>query len=370
MKLQIQTDELLAGCRMVASATASRTTIPILSHIKAIATADGKLTLMGADENLGIRYEITGVNVKKAGACIIPPQKLLAILNESSDEVTHIEATTSVVKIRHNTGKYELPNSDPDAFPDLKEITSDSHYQTIDSNVLKSALKRTLFSVSRQEGTRWATTGLLWEANEFSVTIVGTDTKRLSQVDIKANVQGEKWKDSRIIPNKTAHLIERYLDDNDTPVQVSIEKNAAMFRSGKWMIHSKLVEGRFPPYRDIIPKRAANKLPINAHQFAKTIRQASITTDVDSKRVEIEFNDGKITMSSRAAEYGSGEVEMDASEYNGEKVTIALDPSYVTDFFRANDKSQTATIEFNDGTKPIVFKIGDEIVYLVMPMDG
>ena len=101
--------------------------------------------------------------------------------------------------------------------------------------------------------------------------------------------------------------------------------------------------------------------------FAK-VRQAAITSDDESKRVDFGFSAGKVTMKARGPETGSSEVEMDLPEYHGGDIDIAFDPAYLTEMFRAIDGETTAVLEMTDGQKPAVFRVGDNYLYLVMPM--
>jgi DNA polymerase-3 subunit beta len=136
------------------------------------------------------------------------------------------------------------------------------------------------------------------------------------------------------------------------------------------MIHTALVKGRFPPYREIIPKKSGMKIPLDAPTFAARVRQAQITSDDEARRVDFEFRPGKLTLNARGAETGSSEVTMKLEQFDGDEVKIAFDPAYVLEFFRAIDGEPTVVMEMTDGLKPAVFRLGEHYSYLVMPMGG
>ena len=139
------------------------------------------------------------------------------------------------------------------------------------------------------------------------------------------------------------------------------------------MIYTRLVEGRYPPYRDIIGqtrKGATVKVALPVGPFLGQVRQAAIMTDDEGKRVEMTFEPGKVSMEARGAETGSADVELPLEDYNGPEVKIAFDPQYLVEFLRAIDNEPTVTLEMSDGTKPALFRCGDNYVYLVMPLAG
>jgi DNA polymerase-3 subunit beta len=151
---------------------------------------------------------------------------------------------------------------------------------------------------------------------------------------------------------------------------VALRPNEALFENGPVLIHTKLVEGRFPPYRDIIPKKSAVKLPLPTADFLSRVRQAAIMTDDETKRVDFSFERGKVTLKAQGAETGSSEVVLDLPDYAGADVEIAFDPQYLVEMLRAIEGEPTLTLEMTDGQKPALFKVGDNYVYLVMPLSG
>ncbi|MGL6095553.1 MAG: DNA polymerase III subunit beta [Fimbriiglobus sp.] len=371
MKVTCQRDALLSACQLVGAAVAARTTRPVLANIKATAHDDA-LILMGTDMDVGIRYELRGVKVGRAGAAILPPSKLISILRETADAEITIDADAENTRIKVSTGRYELPGGPPDEYPDIPTFDAGDKYHEVTAGVLRTLIKRTAFAAEKKESTRWAVTGVLWEAEGKVARLVATDTKRLALAEGLASVHGptDAKAPSHLIPIKAVGILERNLADDGEIVRVVLRPNEAMFQTERAVIHTKLVEGRFPPYRDIIPKKMAVKLTISAADLLARVRQAAITTDEDSKRVDFHFEPGKVTLTARGPEVGSSEVEMELPEYNGPVIDIAFDPSYLTDMLRVIDGEPTLTLELTDGQKPAVFRAGDTYLYLVMPLAG
>lgn len=370
MKVTCQRDALLAACQIVQVAVAPRTTKPVLANIKAIAQDDA-LILMATDTEIGIRYELRGMNVGRAGEAILPVSRLVSILRESTSPDLTIDCREESTLVRVGTGRYELPGGDPMEFPDIPVFDAGGKYHEITAGVLRTMIKRTAFAADKKEGARWAVTGVLWEAHGSAARFVATDTKRLAMIEAPAEIHGEPEAKpgSHLIPLKAVTLLERNLSDAGEMIRVALRPNAAMFQTERAMIHTRLVEGKFPPYQQIIPKKLAVKLTLPAGEFFSRVRQAAITTDEDSKRVEFRFEPGKLTLQARGADAGSSEVELSLPDYDGAEVELALDPAYVGDMFRAIDGEPTVTMEFTDNTKPVLFRLPEaNYTYLVMPL--
>jgi DNA polymerase-3 subunit beta len=206
---------------------------------------------------------------------------------------------------------------------------------------------------------------------------VATDTKRLALCEGPASVHGpaDKTKITPLVPPKAIALLERNLVDDGELVRVGLRTNDAMFQTERAMIYTTLVQGRYPPYRDILSqtkKNATVSVALPVEGFLTRVRQARIMTDEESKRVDMTFvggkMPGKVTMEARGAQTGSSEVELPLPEYEGPEVKIAFDPEYLVEFLRALEGETNVTLEMNDGTKPVLFKCGDNYVYLVMPL--
>jgi DNA polymerase-3 subunit beta len=143
-----------------------------------------------------------------------------------------------------------------------------------------------------------------------------------------------------------------------------------MFQTERALIHTKLVEGRFPPYRDIIPKKSTIKVTLNPAEFLSRVRQAAIMTDEATKRVDFEFGKQKLLLKAEGAETGSSEVRLDLPDYDGDEITIAFDPQYLVEMLRAIEGETSISLEMTSGEKPAVFRAGDNYLYLVMPLAG
>ncbi len=376
MKVTCQRDSLQMACQLVSAAVPAHTTIPALKNIKATALDDA-LLLVAYDptQGVGIRYELRGVTVARAGSCILPKDQLIQILRESGDPDISLDAGKDSIVAKAG-GRYEMLSLDVDEFPDIPAFDDGGRYHEVLASTLRAVIRRTAFAADKKDTTaRFALTGVLWEAEGKTTRLVATDTKRLAVCEGPATVYGpaDPVKAVHLVPLKAVGLLERNLLDDTELVRVGLRTNDALFQTAQAMIYTSLVQGKFPPYRDIIArtrKEATQKIALPVDAFLARVRQAAIMTDEDSKRVDMVFEPGLVTMRARGSNTGSSEVSLDLPEYDGPKTEIAFDPSFLIEFLRAVESEPTVTLEMSAGNRAALFQCGDEYSYLVMPLTG
>ncbi|VTR96552.1 DNA polymerase III subunit beta [Tuwongella immobilis] len=367
MKLQCQRDGLLLACQLVGVAVAGRTPLAILSNIKAIADND-RLILMATDREIGIRYVLQGVQIDLGGEAIFPFNRLVSILREASSDNIQIEADANRMMVTVGSSEYEMATENPAEFPDIPTFeTPQSHELT--AGVLRQMIRQTVFAAAK-ESTKYAMTGVLWEVDEDKARLVATDSKRLALIEGPAVVHGtvEKSGHTHLVPTKAMSLLEKNLNDADERVQVCLRPNEVLFQTEKATIYSRLVEGRFPPYKDIIPKKMNAKIPLPAQEFLAAVKQAAIMTEEESKRVRFEFEPGKLKLFAQGNATGRSKVELPL-EFDGPALEINFDPSLLVEMLRVLEPEQEQiALELVDSTRPAVFRCGPHYLYLVMPL--
>ena len=376
MKVTCQRDSLQMACQLVSAAASVSTTIPALKNIKATAHDDA-LLLVAYDptQGVGIRYELRGVTVARAGSCILPKDQLIQILRESTDTDISLDAGKEAIVAKAG-GRFEMLSLDVNEFPDIPSFDDGGRYHEVSAGTLRTLIKRTAFAADKKDATaKFALTGVLWEAEGKSTRLVATDTKRLAVCEGPASVYGpaDSVKAVHLVPLKAVGLLERNLLDDNELVRVGLRTNDALFQTERAMIYTSLVQGKFPPFRDIINKtrkEATRKIPLPVGAFLARVRQAAIMTDEESMRIDMTFEAGKVTMKARGAKTGSSEVALELPDYDGPKTEIAFDPQYLVEFLRALEDEPTVELEMSTGTRAALFKCGEQYSYLVMPLTG
>ncbi len=367
MKIKANRASLLTACQMVAAATATRSPKAILTSIKAEATGGdaSKLTLLATDLEMGLRYEVLGVEIQEPGDAILPPAKLIAILRESPDEEIVLESDSKATRVTTFSSEFEMPCEDPATFPMFNGMDEAGAHR-IQAGVLSDMIARTEFATAKND-TKYAVTSVLVETEAGMLRLVGTDTRRLSLATGAANISdGAKLDTQTLVPVRAFNLLQKLLKDEGQDVLVKLSNNDATFKVGDATIWTRLMEGRYPPYRDIIPKKVsfAIELPIGA--FLTAVKQAKIMTDNDTKRCSFEFTDKKLTIKAQGASTGRSKVEMPL-DYDGKDISVNFDPDFVIEFLKVLD-SGSIVLNMETNQKPAVFKVGDNFTHLVMPL--
>jgi len=370
MKVVCHREGLLAACQLASVAVAARDVKPVLRNLKAV-VADDRCTLMATDLELGIRLDVRGLKVEEPGEALFPTGRMVAILREATDEELTIEAGPDSCAVRGQANEFQMPGEDPSAFPDIPAF-AEENYHEIAAGVLREMIRRTLFAASASEHTRFgATTGVLWELEAEQARLVATDGRRLALASGPAQSKGGHSTKGQmpVVPAKTMGLLERNLVEPDELVRIGFRPNEVLIKTERAMIYSRLVEGRFPDYRKVLPAKHTVKLSVTAGPFQIAVRQAAIMTDEESKRVIFNFAKKKATLEAHGAEAGRSHVEMPL-DYDGKAMKISFDPKFLLDMLRVLEPDTTLSLEMTDGASPAAFRSEPNYLYVVVPLVG
>jgi DNA polymerase-3 subunit beta len=366
MKATYHREGLLSAVQLASAAVAARDVKPILRNLKVIAEPD-RCTLMATDLELGIRLEVRGVKVEEGGEAILPAARTQAILRESTDEEVRLEANPDRCLVSGQFNEFEMPSEDPGNFPDVPAFAEEKYHE-LTAGALREMIRRTIFAAA-VENPRYAVTGILWELEGDKARLVATDGRRLAVADGAAGAVGGHTTKGQtpVVPTKAMGLLERNLQDADEVVRVSFRPNEVLVKTERAMIYSRLVEGRYPAYREVFPKKPTVKVPITTGTFHAAVRQAAIMTDEESKKVTFNFDKKKLTLQASGAETGRSKVELPL-EYDGKALSIRFDPRFLTDMLRVLEPDTALSLELVDGNSPALFKAGPDYSYVVMPL--
>lgn len=368
MKALCQRDGLLAAIQLAGAAISTREVKPVLKNFKAVAE-QGRFTLMATDLELGIRLDVMGIQVQDTGEAILPARKLSDILRETPPGVElSMEADMAACNINTEDSEFEMPGEDPALFPDVPTFNEDKYHE-VGSDVLREMIRRTIFAVADGESARFALTGTLWELDGDQIKLVGTDGRRLALAEGKAKAHGGHTTkgQSPLVPKKAMALLERNLQPDGSMVKVCLRPNEVLFRTETATIYSRLVDGRFPDYRNVFPKKQGVRIPLSVSPFHAAVRQARIMTDDESKRVTFRFESDKLTLLAQGATAGRSKVKLPIT-YDGKTVDINFNPEYVIDLMKVLSEEADLGLDLVDGATPALFRSGSNYSYLVMPL--
>jgi len=366
MKVVCEREKLLQAFQVAAGVASTRTPKPILENIK-LEAGSGVATVMATDLEIGIRIDVAGIEVEAGGSVVLPIKRVGGILRESSDQKLSIETDGSKTMIRGDRSEFQLPTQNPDEFPPVPPF-SEHAYHEVPARLFRELVRRTVFATDT-ESSHYALGGILIELSEDRITGVGTDGRRLAMQDGPAEaVNDHKTKDSTVIPSKAVKLMERAVADNEENLQLAVRENSVVLRSRQTTVFSRLVEGRYPRWRDVFPNRSDMvKIEMNVGPFLTAVRQAAIVTSDDRRGIDFGFGEGKLTLVGHGAEMGESRVELPIG-YDGTLLTVKLDPRYMIEFLQALDPAGTVTTHVRDAQSAMVCDTADNYSYVIMPL--
>jgi DNA polymerase-3 subunit beta len=246
-------------------------------------------------------------------------------------------------------------------FPKLPEF-KDKEVIKFEQSALKQMLILTSFAVSFDE-TRYILNGILFKVNKNNLTMVATDGKRLAIIERKLGRDFEK-EINIIIPIKTIHELNRNLKD-EGDISMILGNNQVLFDLGGVVIISRLIEGEFPDYRQVIPPASNAKMKIDRAQFLLAVRRASLLSTPDYQAVKLELFKNKLVVSKSTPDVGESREDV-VVEYQGKELAIGFNPNYLIDVLK-NLTEESVEFELSDSEKPGVIRING-YVYIVLPM--
>ncbi len=366
MKIKINRESFLRVFQIAAAVAPTRSPKAILQNVKLEIGKDSGI-LTATDTEVGVRLTIPDLQVNTPGSAVIPVTRLSMILRESRDEMLEIETDNEKTLIKGQHSRFELQSQNPDEFPEVADFEGTDYYE-VSPKLLRELIRRTLFATD-SESSRYALGGVLLEMDGKTITAVGTDGRRLAKMEGVLDVVGKPDTGGMtIVPARSMQLMERILPDGDEPIQLATRSNDLLMREPGGVFYTRLVEGRFPKWRDVLPKRTnSNQIEIAVGPLYSALRQAAIVSSDESRGIDFTFKDGSLILSNSTAEVGQSRIEMPVPFANGE-LTITLDHRFVADFLKVLSPEKTFTLDIENGEQAAYCYTDDHYGYVIMPL--
>ena len=367
MKLTCERAKFLSVFQPAASVAPTRSPKPVLQNVKLEARPD-KSALLATDLELSVRVEVPGLEVEVPGDALLPIGRVGGILRESSDEKLSFECDGRRLTVRGTTSQFNLPIENPEDYPVVPTFHW-SKYHEMPSRLFCEAIRRTIFATDA-ENVRYALGGVLLELGENEFIAVATDGRRLTRQQGPATaVNGHSTLETTtVVPTRALQLLERVLSTIDDNVRISAQENTMAVSCGQFVISTRLVEGRFPKWREVFPRgEDMKKIDIPVGAFYGAIKQAAVVMDPERPRMEFTFGEGKVVIVGQGAEFGESRVEVPIA-YDQEPLSVIFDPRFLIEFFRVLDADVVCTVEIGDPEKAVLFTTNDGYAYIVMPL--
>jgi len=367
MNITCDREQFLNAFQMAAAVAPSRSPKPILQSVK-LDIAQNTAVLMATDTEVGIRLELTGLEIAAPGGAVLPVDRMGPILRESTDQKLNLQTDGNNIVIKGQRSEFQLPAQNPDEFPNVAEFKEESYHE-LPARLMKEIVRRTLFATDT-ESSRYALGGVLLEMDQDKIIAVGTDGRRLATMQGPAQSIGDHTTGDAmtIVPARAMQLIERALSDNDAEIKLASRGNDLLLATPRATIYTRLVEGRFPKWRDVIPSdEGLIHLDMTVGPLFSAVRQTSVVTTDESRGIKFKISDGNMELTSSAAEFGQSRVELPVA-YEGEELLITLDHRFLGDFLRVLDPQKNVLLKVKDNDSAALFETDDGYIYVVMPL--
>lgn len=363
MKLSVTRDSLHAGMAAVAATIPTKTTLPVLSNIL-LHAGEGRLTLSGTDLDISVSVSITA-EVEEEGSVTVPAKKFAEIARELPAAPVHIETEGVEIRIESGRSRFKLFGLAAEEFPSFPDVDTGESWN-MQAEDLHLLISRTSFAVSTEE-SRPILNGVLWQLKSDEAAMVATNGHRLARLTVPLTSAGAPEAEL-IVPPKALQQVER-LFEKDGQIQVSRSQNHLAFRTDARSVYTRLIEGPYPNYQQVIPTDSDKKATANRDQLAAAIRRMAVVASDQTHRVRMRFSEGTLGFRVQTPDLGEAEEEMPV-DYDGETLEIGFNANYLLEVLRYMPDEDVA-MEFKAPERAATFlpASGDlDYLCLVMPL--
>lgn len=369
MKLTIKKEELLTGLQRIQGVVEKKNTMPILSNMLLIADDRG-VEIIATDLEIGLRGRYAAA-VDKPGAVTVSAKKMYEIVRELPAEDIQIKVEeNNWVRIQAGHSQFKLVGLPRDEYPALPDVAEEGMI-VIEGDTLRDMIRKTLYAVGENDA-RYVLNGLFVHMTQtksgLNIRMVGTDGHRLSMID--RVVDAKHKEESIIIPKKAMVELRRLLEEDAPKIELRIgfSKNHALFKRDGLVMVSKLIDGNYPNYIQVLPAKSTKKFTVSKDMFTHAVKRVSILSKEKTNAVKLQLDPGRLILSTNNPEVGEANEEL-AVDYKGEAITIGFNSRYLMDVLTAMDR-ETISLELSDALSPCLITEDDDENYkcVVMPM--
>lgn len=354
--------ELSEALLRVSKAISSKITNPILEGIKIVAE-DDTLTLSATDTELSIEKKIKA-NVKNEGETVVPGRFITEFVKKLTNSIIELEVNDkNQMQIRYEESESVIQCYNPVEYPGFKKINTQNYF-AMTSKDFKSCVLKTIFSVA-QDDSRPILKGVLFDVSKNEVNVVALDGYRLARV--KKNITSNITK-SIVLPARSLSELSKMIDDSDDIINIYVDEYTIMVDLGDTKVTSRLLEGDYINYKQIIPANYESFVTVNKAQFEESLERATLLSKTSNNNfVRFEIKENNILLTSNS-ELGNLKENIPVT-LAGKDIVISFNPRYFLESLKAvtNDFVKLC---FNNPSTPcvIVPTESDEFLYLILPV--
>ena len=386
MKMIVDRNELWRGIDTVLDAVPSKPALPVLANVLLIAEGEA-LSIAATDLDLSIRTEVPAV-IEGEGCITVPARTLAEITREWPDAELNIEVLDDRLKLSgrlgdadSSEGAYSLAGMEAEEFPSMPKALDGirlnlggADAEAAEASVLVDMINKTSFAVSRDD-TRPVLNGVLWRIDAQGMEMVATDGSRMAcyrlAMDLEDQVKGEE-ESTVIVPPQALSQIVKLLGGHEGPVKITLGETQILFEVGHAHLLSRLIEGPYVDYTQVIPRGNEKKLKIASEDLLPAVRRVSILSSSYTRQIRFKLGSGQVELSAASPEIGGEAREVIPAEYSEEEMDIGYNAQFLMEILRKMD-TPGIRFELNNHVtaallKPTVQKEGEDYFCLLMPL--
>lgn len=364
MKFSLSRALLVKPLQQITGALSGRPTLPIANNIL-LKIADGKLSLTATDCEVELIAVLPLELEHEDGATTVPSRKFVDICRSlPEDAVIHFTCQDERVLIKSGRSRFTLTTLPAESFPNVEEWESEVEL-TLPQAKLRKLIEKTSFAMANQD-VRYFLNGMLFETENKILRAIATDGHRMAVCHTE--LDQELSKHEILLPRKGVTELMRLLDQPDELVTLQIGSANLRVQIEPYVFTSKLIDGRFPDYRRVLPKNSDSVMMVNGNELRQALARAAILSNSKFRGVRLNLTTDKLLISSNNPEQEEAEEVMDV-QYQGEPLEIGYNVNYLMDVLGAL-KSENTRFSIADGAvSSLIEDIQvDDVVYVVMPI--
>jgi DNA polymerase III subunit beta len=360
VKIRIERDAFAEASAWVLRSVGTRATLPVLGGVL-VTAEEGKIKLSGTDLEVGAEAVVDG-SIDAEGRGVLPGRVLGEIARTLPPGTVRIELDAGQARVVCGSAEFTLRTLPTEDFPSLAG-PSDAPGGTVSATELATAVAQVTKAASRDEA-RPILTGVLLEAEAGKITLAATDSYRLSIRDIAWTGPKEPLK--RVVPARALAEAARAAEGEDE-VEIVLGENQVAVRGKERRLTTRLIEGEFPNWRQLVPDDQPNRLTVDREAFQESVRRVGILAQQGTP-VRLELGPAGVRLTAGTQDVGEA-ADLVEGKYEGEPLTIAFNATYLSDGVQAIEGSEVV-LSCRDGLKPALLRSpdGGSFLYLLMPV--
>ncbi|HPY08751.1 MAG: DNA polymerase III subunit beta [Patescibacteria group bacterium] len=373
MKLICLQENLKRGLNIVGHATSKNINLPILNNIL-IKAQQGNIEFISTNLEIGVKHQVRG-KIESEGEFTVDAKLITEYVNLlTSGEKVEIQEKENELRVESGNYKTKIKGESAKDYPLIPSISEENAY-VCDFNELKKALASVVFAVSNNDN-RVELTGVLFTFNKKNLSLAATDSYRLAEKNIKLKKGKEGEEEKVIVPAKTIQELLRIFNNFDLnqeaenldQVKICLSDNQILFSFDSVSLISRIINGRYPDYKQIIPNKSQTEVLVNRQEMIRAIKAVSLFSKTGINDITAIFLKNKISLSAFSGSSGESQVDLEADVKGGDN-EITINYRYLLDGFN-NINTENVVIKVINNTTPCVLKPekDDSYVYIVMPI--